>query len=433
MSALRRAAVNVAAPALLRTQARAVSVSAAAASPASAASAAPSNALRPLPGQTAHGTDNPLMGGLGVSALARPAGRQSVSGIVATVFGCSGHLGRYVVNHLGRIGSQVITPYRSIDGMNVRHLKLAGDLGQIVPIPVDIADMDSVRRAVARSNVVINLIGSRYETHHYSFDDVHAKIPYRLAQVSKAMGVERFIHVSAVGADAKSDSDLFRSKAAGEEAVKNFYPDATIIRPTVLFGPVDRFLAYYAYMAKHLAAIPMTQGGQRQVEPVFVGDVALAIMNSIADPAARGKTYELGGTKVFTEQEIIDLTAKHTVQNIRTFNMPDSVARLYGSIIGGRRDLSWLAESGLIGAPTIAALASKLSFPSVFNADMVAQKHTDLVSSRRFPGLDALGVQHPVTLEAEIERILAAHRAEPLDHFPEAEIMKRDAKDNASF
>jgi uncharacterized protein YbjT (DUF2867 family) len=337
------------------------------------------------------------------------------------------------VNHLGRIGSQVVCPYRSIDGMNVRHLKLAGDLGQIVPIPVDIADMDSVRRAVARSNVVINLIGHRFETPHYSFDDVHAKIPYRIAQVCKGMGVERFIHVSAVGASPDSASGLFRSKFDGEEAVKSFYPDATIIRPTVLFGPVDRFLAYYAYMGKHLAGIPMTQGGARQVEPVFVGDVARAILHSIADPAARGQTYELGGGKVFTEQQIIDMTAKHTAQRIRTFNMPDSLASLYGSVVGGRRDLSFLANSGLIGAPTIAALAQKLTFPSVFNADMVAQKYTPLLASRRFPGLDSLGVPSPVALETEIERILASHRASEVDLFPEAETMKRDAKDNASL
>lgn len=167
------------------------------------------------------GTDNPLVGtGLGLSALARPGGRQSVSGIVATVFGGSGMLGRFVVNHLGRIGSQVITPYRSADGMNVRHLKLAGDLGQIVPIPFDMADMDSIRRCVAKSNVVINCIGLRHETVHYSFDDVHAKIAYRLAQVSKAVGVERFIQISAVGADPKSGSKYFQSKAMGEQNVR---------------------------------------------------------------------------------------------------------------------------------------------------------------------------------------------------------------------
>ena len=369
---------------------------------------------------------------MGVSALARPGGRQSVSGIVATVFGGSGLLGRYVVNHLGRIGSQVITPYRSADGMDVRRLKLAGDLGQIVPIPCDIADMESVRRCVARSNVVINCIGARYETVHYGFDDVHAKVPYRLAQIAKAAGVERFIHVSAVGADVNSSSAYFRSKGEGEAAVLEFYPDATIIRPTVLFGPQDDFLSYYAYVGTKLAAIPMSNGGQRKVQPVFVGDVARALMQSLADPASRGQTYELGGDDVWTEAQIIELCKTHTGADLKMFNMPDSLARIYGSVIGGRRTALANLRVGPI-TNTLAALAGKLTLPSIFHADMVEQKHTDLVLSGRFPGLDDLGVSHPTPMLSEIEAVLLPHRVEALERFPEAEKMKRDAKDTASF
>ncbi len=391
---------------------------------------------RAASGRTAHGTDNPLShpaGGLGVSALARPAGRQSVSGIVATVFGCSGLLGRYVVNHLGRIGSQVVCPYRSIDGMNVRHLKLAGDLGQIVPIPFDVADMDSVRRAVARSNVVINLIGQRTETVHHSYDDANAKVSYRLAQVSKAMGVEHFIQVSAVGADPLSDSAYFRSKAEGEAAVKEFFPDATIIRPTVMFAPQDHFLSYYAAMGKWLAALPITRDGERRLQPVHAADVARAVLGAIADPSSRGQIYELGGPDVFMEREIIDLCAHHTGNKIRTLNLPDGAARLYGALIGGRRNFSFLKSSGLPGGATIGALASKLSLPVVFHPDLVAQRHVDLVSNSRFSGLSALGVHAPTPLRNEIEKILEIHRENAIDHFPEAEKMKRDARDNASF
>lgn len=367
----------------------------------------------------------------GVSALARPGGRQSVSGIVATVFGGSGMLGRFVVNHLGRIGSQVITPYRSADGMNVRHLKLAGDLGQIVPIPFDMADMDSIRRCVAKSNVVINCIGMRHETVHYSFDDVHAKVAYRLAQVSKAAGVERFIQVSAIGADADSPSRFYQSKAAGEQNVRDFYPDATIIRPSVMFGPQDDFLAYYAYVGSKLAAIPMTNGGQRKVQPVYVGDVARAMLQSLADPAARGQTYELAGNDVWTEAEIIALVREHTGADLKMANMGDTMGRIYGSIIGGRRTMLQDLKIGLI-INTIAAMAGKLTLPTIFHSDMVAQKYVDLIRNPQMPGLADLGVAHSTPMMTMIDAILLPHRKEAIERFPEAELMKRDAKDTLS-
>ena len=393
---------------------------------------APSAAAQP-PGRVISGADNPLVGtGLGLSALARPGGRQSVSGIVATVFGGSGMVGRFVVNHLGRIGSQVITPYRSGDGMNVRHLKLAGDLGQIVPIPFDMADMDSIRRCVAKSNVVINCIGLRHETVHYSFDDVHAKVAYRLAQVSKASGVERFIQISAVGADPKSSSRFFQSKAIGEQNVRDFYPDATIIRPTVIFGPQDDFLSYYAYVGTKLAAIPMTNDGMRKVQPVYVGDVARAVLQSLADPAARGQTYELGGNDVWTEAEIIALVREHTGADIKMSKMGDTMGRIYGSIIGGRRTFLQDLKIGMI-INTVAAMAGKLTLPTIFHSDMVAQKYTDLVRNPALPGLAELGVPHPTPMMTEIDSILLPHRKEAIERFPDAELMKRDAKDTASY
>ena len=148
---------------------------------------------------------------LSLSDLTRPGGRQSVSGVVATVFGSSGFIGRYVVNHLGRIGSQVIVPYRG-DGMNSRHLRLNGDLGQIVPVPFDMFDEESIVKAVNRSNVVINCIGSRYETANFKYDDVNFKIAHRLAKISKQMGVTRFIHMSCYGAAPDAESSYFQSK-----------------------------------------------------------------------------------------------------------------------------------------------------------------------------------------------------------------------------
>ncbi|NIG60864.1 NADH dehydrogenase [Pontoporia blainvillei] len=142
-------------------------------------------------------------------------GRSSVSGIVATVFGATGFLGRYVVNHLGRMGSQVIIPYRC-EPYDTMHLRPMGDLGQIIFLEWNGTDKDSIRRAVEHSNVVINLVGREWETRNFDFEDVFVKIPQAIAQVSKEAGVEKFIHVSHLNADIKSSSKYMRNKASNK-------------------------------------------------------------------------------------------------------------------------------------------------------------------------------------------------------------------------
>uniref|UniRef100_I3M818 NADH dehydrogenase [ubiquinone] 1 alpha subcomplex subunit 9, mitochondrial n=1 Tax=Ictidomys tridecemlineatus TaxID=43179 RepID=I3M818_ICTTR len=172
-------------------------------------------------------------------------GRSSVSGVVATVFGATGFLGRYVVNHLGRMGSQVIIPYRC-DPYDVMHLRPMGDLGQIIFLEWNGRDKDSIRRAVEHSNVVINLVGRDWETRNFDFEDVFVKIPQTIAQISKEAGVEKFIHVSHLNANIRSSSRYLRNKAVGENEVRNAFPEATIIKPSDIFGREDRFLNHFA-------------------------------------------------------------------------------------------------------------------------------------------------------------------------------------------
>ncbi|KAM6162688.1 LOW QUALITY PROTEIN: NADH dehydrogenase [ubiquinone] 1 alpha subcomplex subunit 9, mitochondrial-like [Erethizon dorsatum] len=171
-------------------------------------------------------------------------GRFSVSGVVATVFGATRFLGRYVVNHLGWMGSQVILPYRC-DSYDIMHLRPMGDLGQIILLEWDARDQDSIRRAVQHSSVVINLVGRDWETTNFNFEDVFVKIPQAIAQACKEAGVEKLIHVSHLYADSKSSSRYLRNKAVGEE-VRDTFPEATIIRPLDIFGKEDRFLNRFA-------------------------------------------------------------------------------------------------------------------------------------------------------------------------------------------
>jgi NADH dehydrogenase (ubiquinone) 1 alpha subcomplex subunit 9 len=226
-----------------------------------------------------------------------------VSGIVATVFGATGFIGKAVVEQLGSIGSQIITPFRG-DGMNVRYVKVMGDLGQIVPMSFKMHDEDSIRDAVARSNVVINLIGSDKETRNYSYHDTNVKIAYRLAKISKEMGVKRFIHASAAGADINSDSQYLATKAESEEVVRKFFPDATVMRLCPVYGLGDSFLNRWAQIHNTFSTIPLINNGEAKLQPVDVRDVMQAFCAAIKDPNAEGKTYHIGGDEVMTQAEL---------------------------------------------------------------------------------------------------------------------------------
>ena len=180
--------------------------------------------------------------------------RNADSGQVITVFGASGMLGRYVVNLLGKTGHTCIIPFRG-DDHEVRHLQLMGDYGRIQRHPFSPNDDDSMREAIAKSDIVINLIGKYYETTHilpwwknHTYHDVNVRIPRRIAELCKEEGVQRLVHVSALAASETSESIWSRTKFDGETAVRSAFPDATVIRPSIMFGVEDRFLNLMAQM-----------------------------------------------------------------------------------------------------------------------------------------------------------------------------------------
>ena len=351
---------------------------------------------------------------LSLSELTRPGGRQSVSGVVATVFGSTGFLGRYAVNHLGRIGSQVIVPYRG-DGMSSsRHLRLNGDLGQIVPVPFSLYDEDSVSKAVQRSNVVVNFIGSRYETANYKYHDVNVKTAARIARISRQSGVQRFIHLSCFGAAHDSPSAYFRSKWEGEQAVLQHYPDATILRPTTVFGGEDRFLNWIASVGEKFAALPVVRGGEQRLQPVYVEDVARAVLSCVMYEESIGRLYEIAGPDIFTLNNIVRLVNHSAFSDIRVLPLPDIAARIYGRLL-----------EGVDGLP----LLNRLRAPVLFNSDMVAQAYTDQVPSGEFAGLDALGVE-ATPLLSEIDTLMLPHRPEGVapERFQDADRIKEAAR-----
>ncbi|NP_001165787.1 NADH dehydrogenase (ubiquinone) 1 alpha subcomplex, 9, 39kDa [Nasonia vitripennis] len=241
-------------------------------------------------------------------------GRSSFNGIVCTVFGNSGFMGRYVCNRLGKIGTQLILPYRG-DFYQVAPLKLCGDLGQVLFHPFDLRDEESILKCIKYSNVVINLIGCDWETKNFTYDDCHVQGAARLARICKQNGVERFIHVSCLNASPNPEpillpegSKFFKSKWEGESAVRQEFPDATIIRPADTYGTEDRFLAYYAHRwRQHFRGIPMYKKGEHtEKQPVWVGDVAAGIVAAIKDHQSAGRTYQFVGTKRYKLSDLMD-------------------------------------------------------------------------------------------------------------------------------
>uniref|UniRef100_A0A1L8EE22 NADH dehydrogenase [ubiquinone] 1 alpha subcomplex subunit 9, mitochondrial n=1 Tax=Haematobia irritans TaxID=7368 RepID=A0A1L8EE22_HAEIR len=250
-----------------------------------------------------------------LSAMKRgTGGRSSFNGIVATVFGCTGFLGRYVCNKLGKSGTQMILPYRGEDSEAIR-LKVCGDLGQVLFQFYHLSDEEAIRKAVKYSNVVINLVGREYETKNFKFNDVHVDGARRIARICREMGVERLIHVSALNADPnpkghviEGGSNFLRSKYWGEQAVRDEFPDATIIRPADIYGSEDRFLRYYAHIwRRQFRSVPLWHKGERTVkQPVYVSDVAQAILNCAKDPDTAGQVYQAVGPKRYQLSELVD-------------------------------------------------------------------------------------------------------------------------------
>ncbi|XP_007935381.1 NADH dehydrogenase [ubiquinone] 1 alpha subcomplex subunit 9, mitochondrial [Orycteropus afer afer] len=311
-------------------------------------------------------------------------GRSSVSGIVATVFGATGFLGRYVVNHLGRMGSQVIIPYRC-DPYDTMHLRPMGDLGQIIFLEWNGRDKDSIRRAVEHSNVVINLVGREWETKNFDFEDIFVKIPQAIAQVSKEAGVEKLIHVSHLNANIKSSSRYLRNKAVGEKEVRDAFPEATIIKPSDIFGREDRFLNYFANI-RWFGGVPIISLGLKtEKQPVYVVDVSKGIVNAVKDPDASGKTFAFTGPNRYLLFDLMQYVFSVAHRPFIPYPLPHFAYRL------------------------IARFFEISPFEPWTTRDKVERVHITDMKLPYLPGLEDLGIQ-ATPLEVKAIEVLRRHR-----------------------
>jgi len=239
-----------------------------------------------------------------IALTAGRGGRSSISGIRATVFGASSITGHAVINQLGQIGSQVVVPYRG-DGREVKRVRMMGDLGQIIPLPFHLRDARTVARAIEGSNMVINMIGVPRETWNFTYHDTHVNGAHLIAKTAMELGVSRFIQVSSLTAHPEARSEFDRTKWHGEQVVKQYFPEATILRPSLIYGHNDRFMWRMCRTWKKWAfKRPHVMNPHRVVNPVTVEDVALAVMRCVIDPIeTAGKTYHLTGNVEATNEQ----------------------------------------------------------------------------------------------------------------------------------
>jgi len=249
---------------------------------------------------------------------------------LVTVFGGSGFLGRHAVRALADAGYRIRVAVRRPNLAN--YLLPMGQVGQIQIVKANVLKPKDVAAAVSGADAVVNLVGVQYSRGRQSFENLHIKVAETIATTAKAEGAKVLVHMSSMGVSPESPSAYARSKATGEWRVREAFPAATILRPSVVFGPEDEFFNRFATLARYLPFLPLIGGGRTRFQPVFAGDVAAAVVKAVADPAlTRGRTYELGGPSVYSFRELMEFVLKQTARKRRLIGVPFWLASLEAS------------------------------------------------------------------------------------------------------
>lgn len=304
---------------------------------------------------------------------------------VATVFGGTGFIGSYIVAQLAREGAtiKVVTRYPS----SAYYLRQFGVVGQIVPIFCDYSDA-AIDKAIAGSDVVVNCLGILFEKGKSTFKKIHVEHARKIAEASSRHNVARLVHISALGVE-QSKSNYAKTKLEGEAAVRQAFRDATILRPSVVFGPEDNFFNKFAKLSLMSPALPLIAGGNTKFQPVYVGDVAEAAVKALTLPpvgeaSPLAKTYELGGPEVLSFKEIYQKLSAQTGRKRALVNLPEAIARIQ------------------------AAFFSILPTPPL-TGDQITSLKTDNVVSSHTNTLSALGLQ-PTSLDSILPTYLVRYR-----------------------
>ncbi len=273
---------------------------------------------------------------------------------LVTLFGGSGFIGRYAVRRLVKAGYRVRVAVRRPNLAG--DVRLAGTPGWVDVVQANVRDAASVSAAITDADAVINLVGILAERGKQSFDGTQLQGAINIAEACQRRGIERLVHISAIGADPDATSKYARTKGEAERAVRDHVPTAIILRPSIVFGPEDQFLNRFAALTAHpmnalVPLLPAIGGGATNLQPVYAGDVADAIANAIDRPNVEGRTYELGGPRVYSFKEVYDLICKITKRKCFTVPIPFFVAKPMGVTFGALFRYLWPLSSGIFGAP----------------------------------------------------------------------------------
>ena len=248
---------------------------------------------------------------------------------LVTVFGGSGFIGRYVVRDLVKRGYRVRVPMRRPHtGLD---LKVMGNVGQVQLVQANLRYPASVQAAVRGSDAVINLVAILFEAGPQTFNGLHVDGARNLAEAVAAEGITNFAHISAIGADADSESDYARTKGEAEAIVRALVPTADILRPSIVFGKEDQFFNRFAAMSGLAPALPLIGGGKTRFQPVYVADVAEAVA-TVIERGTTGETYELGGPQIYTFKQLMSFMLDQVDRKRVLAPIPFGIAAIMGAV-----------------------------------------------------------------------------------------------------
>ncbi len=300
---------------------------------------------------------------------------------IITIFGGTGFVGRYIVARLAKQGATIKIVTRSPS--SGYFLRQFGVVGQIVPVSCDYSE-HAINQAVSGSDIVINCLGILFEKGKSKFKTVHIDDASMIAKACAVYNVKSLVHISALGID-ESKSKYAETKREGEKEVRSHFPAATIIRPSVIFGPEDNFFNKFASLSLIMPVLPLIAGGDTRFQPVYVGDVANAVIKTLRSNSSQGKTYELGGPEILSFKEIYHKLFAQTRRKRILVNLPEGIARIQ------------------------AALFSILSNPPL-TGDQITSLRTDNVVSIEALKLKDLDIQ-PTALDAILPSYLGRYRS----------------------
>ena len=295
-----------------------------------------------------------------------------------TVFGGTGFLGGEIVKRLADRGNSVRVAVRNPD--NVRIEGPTAQATEILPVYADVRDETSVGLAMGESDAIVNAVGLYVETRSETFEAVHELGAMNVAHQAVRSGAGRLVHISGIGADPYSPSDYVRARGKGDLMVSDVCPGATILQPSALFGPTDQFINTLAKIVATAPVLPLFGRGSTMLQPVYVADVAEAVVSALTDPGSTGKTYELGGPQIYSYRGLIELLLSHT----------------------GRRRL--LLPVPFVMWDVLATLSSALPNPPLTRAQVTLMKHDNTV------GVNALSFENLGIEPRALEDVLPEYR-----------------------